>query len=104
MKTKLYSELRAEMRRQHIKIVDVAGWLGLKDYSIERRLRNECPWKLDEMYTILDGLHIPNNKMHILFPPNGEWAGALEEPPSVNRQLLIALRKLINECVTGGSK
>ena len=56
------------------------------------------------MYTILDGLHIPNNKMHILFPPGGEWAGALEEPPSVNRQLLIALRKLINECVTGGSK
>lgn len=104
MKPKLYSELRAEMRRQHIKIVDVAGWLGLKDYSVERRLRNECSWKLDEMYTILDGLHIPNNKMHILFPPDGEWAGALEEPPSVNRQLLIALRKLINECVTGGSK
>lgn len=104
MKTKLYSELRAEMRRQHIKIVDVAGWLGLKDYSVERRLRNECSWKLDEMYTILDGLHIPNNKMHILFPPGGEWAGALEEPPSVNRQLLIALRKLINDCVSGGSK
>lgn len=92
MKPKLYSELRAEMRRQHIKIVDVAGWLGIKDYSVERRLRNECPWKLDEMYTILDGLHIPNNKMHILFPPG------------VNRQLLIALRKLINDCVSGGSK
>ena len=104
MKPKLYSELRAEMRRQHVKIVDVAGWLGLKDYSVERRLRNENPWRLDEAYTVLDGLHIPHNKLHILFPPGGEWAGALEEPPSVNKQLLVALRKLIDDRIAAADK
>lgn len=53
------------------------------------------------MYAILGEMHIPNSKMYIVFPPDGVWAGSLEDPSLTSEQMLVAtIKKMINEQMT----
>lgn len=101
MASGLYTELRKEMRRQHVQSGDLARWTNLSDNSISARMQGKLPWGQREMYAILDEMHIPNSKMHIVFPPDGVWVGSLEDPPLTNEQMLVAtIKKMINEQMT----
>lgn len=101
MASGLYTELRKEMRRQHVQSGDLARWTNLSDNSISARMQGKLPWGQREMYAILGEMHIPNSKMYIVFPPDGVWVGSLEDPPLTNEQMLVAtIKKMINEQMT----
>lgn len=94
----LYSELRAEMKRKGVKAYDIAVWLNLSERSVHSRLSGDIPWTLPEMYLIMDKLHIPLHKLHIVFPQGGMWAGPLEDPPpGIEQQMLNVLRQFVKE-------
>lgn len=96
----LYTELRAEMKRKGVKAYDIAVWLNLSERSIHSRLTGDIPWSQPEMYTIMQKMHIPLHKLHIVFPQGGMWAGPLEDPPpTAEQELCAAIRKMVREAV-----
>lgn len=97
----LYTELRAEMKRKGVKAYDIAVWLNLSERSVHSRLSGDIPWTLPEMYLIMDKLHIPRHKLHIVFPQGGMWAGPLEDPPpGIEQQMLTVLKQFVREATT----
>lgn len=99
--TALYTELRAEMKRKGVKAYDIAVWLNLSERSVHSRLSGDIPWTLPEMYLIMDKLHIPLHKLHIVFPQGGMWAGPLEDPPpGIEQQMLTVLKQFVREATT----
>lgn len=94
----LYSELRSEMRRKGVKSHDIAVWLNLSDVCISKRMTGKTPWSQSEMYTIMQKMYLPLHKLHVVFPPDGMYAGPLEDPPpSTEQQIATLLLKLVRE-------
>ena len=92
-----YTELRKLMRERGVKRHDLALWTGRSDVCISDRFSHGT-WTLPEMYIIMDKLHVPYRKMHLLFPQGGMWAGPLEDPPpTAEQEFLTAARKLFKE-------
>ena len=97
----LYSELRTEMKRKGVKSHDIAVWLNLSDVCISKRMTGKTPWTQSEMYTIMQKMHIPRHKLHIVFPKDGMWAGPLEDPPpGIEQQMLNVLKQFVREATT----
>lgn len=95
--TERYTELRKLMRERGVRRHDLALWTGRSDVCISDRFSHDT-WTLPEMYIIMDRLHVPYRKMHLLFPQGGMWAGPLEDPPpTAEQELCEAIRKMVKE-------
>ena len=98
MASALYSELRKEMHRKGVTSGDIAKWLGISSPSVSARFTARIPWEVTEIYIILDKMHLPYHKLHVLFPKDGMWAGSLADPPpTAEDQLISAIKALINK-------
>ena len=68
---RLYSKLRGLMREFGDTQDDVARALLLSRISVSNRLRGAAEWRLDEMYALMDRYHVPNDRLHEVFPKDG---------------------------------
>ena len=68
---RLYSKLRGLMREFGDTQDDVARALLLSRISVSNRLRGAADWRLDEMYALMDRYHVPNDRLHEVFPKGG---------------------------------
>ena len=79
-KRRMYKALRGVMLELDILQPELAKALGMVPQSLSARMRGVTPWKLDEMYTVLDyinarakddglPLSCPYEKLHEIFPP-----------------------------------
>lgn len=66
-----FLRLRGELQARDIDTRYLGQELdGMSEYSVNRRLRGEVPWGLNEMYAIMNLLDWPSDHMHELFPNN----------------------------------
>lgn len=73
-----YSKLRGLLHERDITTEHLAKKLGLRNAaSISHRMSGRTPWRMDEMYTILDLCGIPHDQLHIYFPKDGK---SVQEP------------------------
>lgn len=94
----LYTELRAEMKRKGVQNGDIARWIDRSEIYVSHRMTGAAPWSQSEMYTIMQKMHIPLHKLHIVFPQGGMWAGPLEDPPpGIEQQMLNVLKQFVRE-------
>jgi hypothetical protein len=49
--------------------------LDCEEHSVSKAMMAKRPWKISEMYKILDLINEPHSRMHEFFPPNGKSAG-----------------------------
>lgn len=68
---KTYKALRKAMAIHDMNSADLGMRLMLTQQSISNRMTGRCPWKIDEMYSIMDLFGLPHDQLHIYFPPNG---------------------------------
>jgi hypothetical protein len=66
---KPFARLRAEMKYHDIDEAYLGERLGRSHKYISERLMAKAPWTMDEVYTILDLINWPTEKMHEIFPP-----------------------------------
>lgn len=66
-----YAVLRGLMAANEDTQVDVARELKLGVCSVSHRMMGREPWRVDEMYALMDRYHRPHSEMHIIFPPGG---------------------------------
>jgi len=68
-----YSKLRGLLAERDINTEHLAKLIGLRTAaSISQRMSGKTPWRMDEMYTILDLCGIPHDQLHIYFPKDGK--------------------------------
>ena len=73
-----YSKLRGLLHERDITTEHLAKKLGLRTAaSISQRMSGRTPWRMDEMYTILDLCGISHDQLHIYFPKDGK---SVQEP------------------------
>ena len=66
------------MAERSMDITYLAKKLGLSSpASISQRMSGQTPWRVNEMYAVLDLCKIPHDQLHIYFPKDGK---SLPEP------------------------
>ena len=68
---KPHAMLRGLMAQNDDTLVDVARELKLGVSSVSHRMMGHEPWRVDEMYALMDRYRRPHSEMHIIFPPGG---------------------------------
>lgn len=66
-----YARLRGLMMSHDETQIDVARVLKLGVTSVSHRMTGREPWKIDEMYALMDRYHQPHDELHLVFPPGG---------------------------------
>lgn len=66
-----YRKLRALMMDHGDTAKDAAAAVMLAESAFSHRLNNHQPWKIDEMYGLMDRYGVPYSNMHIIFPKMG---------------------------------
>ena len=69
---KTYRVLRGYLTAAGIEQTYLAEQMGVSLSYVSSRITGKAPWDLDDMYFILDMLHIPHDKMHLVFPKDGK--------------------------------
>jgi hypothetical protein len=67
----LYRKLRGAITERGVHIYDLAGHLGVEPMTVSQRMVGRTPWKLDEVYKVMDYLEIPKDQIYDYFPPEG---------------------------------
>lgn len=67
-----FAKLRGAMAERDIEGKDIAKITGLETTAVSFRMTNKQPWKLCEMYAIMDAFNIPYSDMFLYFPKNGQ--------------------------------
>ena len=65
---KPFAKLRYAMEEADIERADIARLIGREAAYVNQRFRGEYPWKLDEIYAILDLLKVSPSLMAEYFP------------------------------------
>ena len=76
-----FSLLRGEFTALDLTQEDVAEALGMEPPVLSKRMNNRIPWKLGEMYKVMDLIQQPYHKMHLYFPRDG-----INEPKEKRRR------------------
>ncbi len=67
-----YSKLRGLLRERSIDTAYLAEKLKLASASsVSERMGGHVPWRINEMYAVLDLCKIPHDQLHIYFPKDG---------------------------------
>lgn len=67
-----YAALRAKMVERGIDQIYLAKITGLSQCRMSQRFTAKSPWKLDEMYKVMDFLNLPYEDMSFYFPKDGK--------------------------------
>ena len=68
-----YSKLKGLLRERCIDAEYLARKIGLSTAaSVYYRLSGKTPWRVNEMYAVLDMCKIPHDQLHIYFPKDGK--------------------------------
>lgn len=70
----MYRYLSGKLRQLGIRQKDLAVNLGISKSQVSMRFNGWIPWKINEMYTIMDIIQAPPEELHIYFPPKGSAA------------------------------
>lgn len=68
----MYPEIRKEMKRQKLRQVDLAEYLGISAPALSQKLAGKVPIKLIECYRILEYLSVDSCRLPEFFPPGKE--------------------------------
>lgn len=64
-----YKRLRFAIKGRGYKIVPFINQVTKISYSvIDQRMAARQPWRLSEMYKLMDALNIPHDQLHKIFP------------------------------------
>ena len=69
---KPYKTLRDYLKQAEITSEILAQELGIGVDTVSRKLCDHSPWTSDQMWQIMEILCIPDNKLHEVFPRNGQ--------------------------------
>lgn len=69
---KAYRVLRAYLTAAGIEQAYLAEQMGVSLSYVSSRITGKAPWDQEDMYFIMDLLHIPYDKLHIVFPKDGK--------------------------------
>lgn len=72
MTYKLYKFLDGRLRQLGVQHHDLAYALNLSDAAMSGRFTGRTPWRLDEMYKVLDVCRAQPNELHVYFPRDGK--------------------------------
>lgn len=64
-----YPFLSGRLRQLGLRQGDVARELDLSDVAISHRLLGKTPWKIGEMYKVLEICRAQPDELHVYFPP-----------------------------------
>lgn len=67
----MFRKLRAILFEMEIDQSYLAEKLGISQQCVSHRLTGRYPWKLNEMYAVMDLIHEPYEKLHEYFPKDG---------------------------------
>jgi len=74
----MYSKLRGLLKERCVDAEYLAKKLHLNNVaSISYRMSGRTPWRIDEIYIVLDLCKISHDQMHLYFPKDGK---SVEEP------------------------
>lgn len=68
---KPYAKLHALMTEHGDNGPDAAAAILLCASAFSQRMNNHKPWKIDEMYKLMDRYGVPYSQMHEVFPKMG---------------------------------
>lgn len=66
-----YASLRAKMQKLNMDQEYIGRQMNMNVMSVSNRFTGKTPWKLDEMYAVLDIIGEPDEKLSEYFPRNG---------------------------------
>lgn len=66
-----YASLRAKMQKLNMDQEYIGRQMHMNVMSISNRFTGKTPWKMDEMYAVLDIIGEPDEKLSEYFPRNG---------------------------------
>lgn len=66
-----YRKLRAKMLEMGVDAEWLGRKIGLSAASFSHRMTGRIPWKMTEVFQILDILHLPETDLLMYFPRNG---------------------------------
>lgn len=67
-----FAMLRAAFLGAGFRQSEVAEKIGMSADALSRRLNAKFPFSLDEIYRLLDLLHLPASEMNVYFPKDGK--------------------------------
>lgn len=71
MKYRRYEALKRELKLKDIDQQYLAGKIGRSTYYVSQRMNGAKPWTAADMYTIMELINCPVDKLHIMFPKDG---------------------------------
>lgn len=66
-----YAMLRGVMVANDDTQESIGRLLLLTKAAVSQRFNNHTPWKLDEMYMLMDRYHLPYSELNLYFPKDG---------------------------------
>lgn len=66
-----YAKLRGAMAANDDTQEDIGRLLLMTKAAVSQRFGNHTPWKLDEMYMLMDRYHLPYSELNLYFPKGG---------------------------------
>lgn len=69
---KPFSKLRGAMAEHGVDGKEIAKITGIESTAISLRMTAKRPWKLTEMYAIMDALQLPYEQLFLYFPKDGQ--------------------------------
>lgn len=66
-----YNALRRKMMSKSVRMLDIAREIHCTEQAVSKKFRNISPWKLDEIWLVMDLLSIDPTLMYKYFPKNG---------------------------------
>lgn len=67
----MFRKLRGKLRELDIDQSYMADQLDLCQAAVSHRMTSRTPWRLNEMYIVMDLIGEPYDRLHIYFPPGG---------------------------------
>ena len=100
-KVRRFTQLQAVFRANDIDYAYGALLLGTSQSCLSKRMSGATTWTLKEMYQVMDKFHLPHNKLHEYFPPDGhtENLRVEDEKPKFTDYVLVP-----REMVEGGER
>lgn len=66
-----YARLRGAMVANDDTQESLARVLLMTKAAVSQRFNNRTPWKIDEMYMLMNRYHLPHSELNLYFPEGG---------------------------------
>lgn len=100
MRSELYRVLRRELKEAGLDTAYLAQLMGRSPSYINQRFRAVYPWDQDDIYRIMDLLHLDYEQIPVVFPLKGMYAGDLSgKEPTTEDRLCAAIKDYIKEVI-----